>query len=180
MTRFGRWRVVVVVSCLGFASACASSGARPGPAPFPRSAGSSPAARVTPRVAAPALTPAQAVVESALSLRGTPYRFGGTTPESGFDCSGFVEYVMGLHAVSLPRLVAEQFTAGEPVARNRLQPGDLVFFSTTGRGPTHVGIVTDVAQAEFVHAPADGSRVRVDRFDAEYWRSRWVGARRVF
>ena len=121
-----------------------------------------------------------AAVQSALSLLNTSYRFGGTTPQSGFDCSGFVAYVMGLHAVSLPRSAAEQYAVGAPVTRNRLKPGDLIFFTTTGPGPTHVGIVTDAAQAEFVHAPADGSRVRVDRFDADYWRRRWVGARRVF
>jgi cell wall-associated NlpC family hydrolase len=76
--------------------------------------------------------------------------------------------------------VAEQFTAGEPVTRENLQPGDLVFFSTTGPGATHVGLVVSIATvAEFVHAPADGSTVRVERLDSSYWDRRWMGARRV-
>jgi cell wall-associated NlpC family hydrolase len=79
----------------------------------------------------------------------------------------------------LPRTVAEQFGAGVPVRRDALDAGDLVFFTTTGPGATHVGIVTGAAAGEFVHAPADDSSVRVDRLDAAYWRARWLGARRV-
>jgi cell wall-associated NlpC family hydrolase len=119
------------------------------------------------------------VVQSALALVGSPYRFGGAGPQSGFDCSGFVAYVLGLQSVSVPRTVAEQYRLGEPVTRNRLRPGDLVFFTTTGPGATHVGIVTDAEQGEFVHAPAEGSRVRVDRLDNEYWKTHWIGAKRV-
>lgn len=129
---------------------------------------------------APPAAAALAVVESALSLRGTVYHFGGSTPDSGFDCSGFVAYVFGLHGIKVPRSVAEQFLVGAPVERDRLETGDLLFFSTTGPGATHVGIVTNPASAEFVHAPADGASVRVERFDGSYWRSRWQGARRLF
>jgi cell wall-associated NlpC family hydrolase len=162
------------------ASGCATA-ARPGPAPFPGSVANP--ARVAVPDAAPessAVTRADAVVQSSLSLRGTPYRFGGSTPAQGFDCSGLVAYVMAEQSIQMPRSVAEQFAAGAPVAWDRLRRGDLVFFSTIGPGATHVGIVTDPDRVEFVHAPADGASVRVERFDAPYWRNRFVGARRIF
>ena len=162
------------------ASGCASA-ARYGPAPFPGYA-AQPARTGVPDAPPDTATAARsaAVVQSALSLRGTPYRFGGSTPAQGLDCSGLVAYVLGEQSVRMPRSVAEQFAAGVPVTWERLRPGDLVFFSTIGPGPTHVGIVTDAHQVEFVHAPADGARVRVERFDSPYWRNRFVGARRLF
>ena len=122
-----------------------------------------------------------AVLQSAFDLLGTKYRFGGETPESGFDCSGFVSYVLRQHGVELPRTVAEQFAAGRSVAQDEIQPGDLVFFTTTGPGATHVGlVVTSGSRYEFIHAPADGASVRIERFDTGYWQQRWLGARRVF
>jgi len=122
-----------------------------------------------------------AVLSTALSLLGTKYRFGGETPEGGFDCSGFVSYVLRQHSVDIPRTVAEQFVVGQPVAQDQIQPGDLVFFTTTGPGATHVGIVVNTGTRwDFVHAPADGSVVRIERFDSGYWQQRWIGARRVF
>lgn len=120
------------------------------------------------------------VIQTALDLRGIPYRLGGATPETGFDCSGFVSYVFRQHAIALPRTAAEQFGAGRAIGRDELAVGDLVFFSTIGPGATHVGLViTGGPQPEFVHAPADGSTVRVDRLDTDYWQRRWIGARRV-
>ena len=117
---------------------------------------------------------------TALSLLGTKYRFGGETPEGGFDCSGFVSYVLRQHSLDIPRTVAEQFVVGQAVAQDQIQPGDLVFFTTTGPGATHVGIVVNTGgRWDFVHAPADGSVVRIERFDTGYWQQRWVGARRV-
>jgi cell wall-associated NlpC family hydrolase len=120
------------------------------------------------------------IASDALALVGAEYRYGGATPDAGFDCSGLTRFVMAKHGVTLPRTVADQFQAGNAVNRDDLEAGDLVFFSTLGRGPTHVGIVTDPGSGEFVHAPADGSRVRVDVLGASYWRTRWVGARRIF
>ena len=100
---------------------------------------------------------------TALSLLGTKYRFGGETPEGGLDCSGFVRYVLRQHSADVPRTVAEQFVVGHPVAQDQIQPGDLVFFTTTGPGATHVGIVVNTGTRwDFVHAPADGSVVRVE------------------
>ena len=170
---FGAATLAVCLTVTG----CASAPAAGRPEAFPRSHSAGPSAGVAvverPRTA-------DAVVESALLLRGTPYRLGGTNPETGFDCSGFVAYVLGQHALEVPRTAAEQFDSGRPVAPEDLRPGDLVFFSTTGPGPTHVGIVVETsAGLEFVHAPTDGSRVRVERFDTAYWRRRWIGARRV-
>ena len=111
---------------------------------------------------------------------GKPYKYGGASP-SGFDCSGFVRYVFGLQQIEMPRTVAEQFGVGRRVSIGDVRAGDLVFFTTTGPGATHVGIVLgDRLQPEFVHAPSDGAAVRIDRYDAPYWRQRIVGARRIF
>jgi cell wall-associated NlpC family hydrolase len=107
-----------------------------------------------------------------------PYRLGGDTPERGLDCSGLVAFVFAAHGLQLPRTVAEQYIAGRRVRSSDVRPGDLVFFSTTGPGATHVGIATSVP-GEFVHAPGTGGVVRIDRMDAEYWRARIIGARRV-
>lgn len=122
---------------------------------------------------------AAALVDLAMSLRGVRYRFGGADPAAGFDCSGLVRYVFAHFSVDVPRTVAEQYGVGRKVPYRQLAAGDLVFFATTARGPTHVGIVVDPEQRTFVHAPGTGSVVRVDRYDAEYWRRRMLGARRL-
>jgi peptidoglycan DL-endopeptidase CwlO len=154
-------------------SGCASTGATP--QPFPRPA--EPTARASdPDSAAPAAPSANALVGTALSLRGAPYRDGGNTP-SGFDCSGFVEYVFGQQGQFMPRTVSEQFQVGAEVARRGVEPGDLVFFSTTSTGPSHVGIA--VSGSEFVHAPSSSGVVRVESLAAPYWASRFLGARRL-
>ena len=119
------------------------------------------------------------MVDLALSFVGTPYRYGGSTPESGFDCSGLVVYVMAHEDIAMPRIVQDQYRVGVPVGPTDLHPGDLVFFTTTGPGATHVGIVSNVERREFVHAPTNGSTVRIDRLDADYWHRAWLGARRV-
>ncbi len=152
------------------AGACASTGAIP--RPFPQTAQrASPPAAVAPQV------PNQAsVVSTALALRGTPYRNGGADP-MGFDCSGFTQYVFFHHGTALPRDVRGQFDRGAMVSRSEIAAGDLVFFQTTGRGPTHVGIA--VGGGQFVHAPSTSGVVRVERMDVAYWTRRYVGARRV-
>jgi cell wall-associated NlpC family hydrolase len=113
---------------------------------------------------------------TALAMRGKPYRNGGTDP-NGFDCSGLVRYVFAQHGYALPRRVADQFTAGGAVQSADLRPGDLVFFTTTAEGPSHVGIM--VGGDSFVHAPTSSGSVRVDTLGAPYWSSRFLGAKRV-
>jgi cell wall-associated NlpC family hydrolase len=116
------------------------------------------------------------VAGSALGLRGTPPRNGGTDP-SGFDCSGLVNYVFAQNGVRVPRTVSDQFRAGRQVDPAQIEAGDLVFFSTVAPGATHVGI--SIGGDEFVHAPSGAGEVRVERLSATYWASRFVGARRV-
>jgi cell wall-associated NlpC family hydrolase len=117
-----------------------------------------------------------AIAGTALGLRGAPYRNGGSDP-SGFDCSGFIWYVFSQHGIAMPRTVSQQFGAGHDVSAGQLQAGDLVFFSTEAPGASHVGMV--IGGDEFVHAPSSRGDVRVERFTARYWSSRFVGARRI-
>jgi cell wall-associated NlpC family hydrolase len=109
---------------------------------------------------------------------GTPYRWGGQGP-GGFDCSGYVQYVYRRAAgVELPRSSSEQYASGRGrfVGRNSLQPGDLVFFATSGRGVSHVGLY--LGNNQFIHAPSSGNLVRIDSLnDPYYWRDRYVGAK---
>ncbi len=116
------------------------------------------------------------MLQTALSFRGTPYRNGGSDP-SGFDCSGFVQWVFARHGAPLPREVKDQYRVGRTIDRDDVLPGDLVFFETVSRGASHVGIA--LGNGEFVHAPSSRGVVRVERYDGSYWSPRWVGARRV-
>ena len=111
-----------------------------------------------------------------MKLRGIPYRNGGSDP-SGFDCSGFVQWVFAQNGVRLPREVREQYDAGEKIDVRDVQPGDLLFFETVSRGASHVGVA--IGGDQFVHAPSSQGVVRVERFSANYWATRLVGARRV-
>ncbi|WP_426393618.1 C40 family peptidase [Ralstonia sp. R-29] len=114
----------------------------------------------------------------AMALVGTPYRYGGNTPDSGFDCSGLVRYVVQrAAAVNLPRTAAEMGRRGTALERRDVASGDLVFFNTTGQANSHVGIY--VGQNRFVHAPATGGTVRLEDMTKSYWASRYMGARRV-
>jgi cell wall-associated NlpC family hydrolase len=113
----------------------------------------------------------------ALSLVDTPYRYGGNTPDGGFDCSGLIVYVFRSAAgLALPRTVAQLAGAGIPVRPGARRTGDLVLFDTTGRF-SHAGIY--VGDGRFVHAPSTGGRVRLDGVYAQYWRRRFSGVRRV-
>lgn len=114
----------------------------------------------------------------AMSLIGIPYRWGGNTPDSGFDCSGLVRYVVGRAAdVNLPRTTADISHRGESIEPDEIAPGDLIFFNTTGRAHSHVGIY--VGKLRFVNAPSTGGTVRLDYLTNPYWAKRFDGIRRV-
>ena len=118
------------------------------------------------------------LVVTAMGFLGVPYRRGGNSAETGFDCSGFVramyEQTVGL---VLPRRAAEQAQATQTIAREDLKPGDLVFFNTMRRAFSHVGIY--VGDGKFIHSPRSGSQVRVEDMRSAYWTTRFNGARRV-
>jgi len=123
------------------------------------------------------LTPEQAndIAIHALGLVGTPYRYGGNTPEGGFDCSGLIGYVYRTRAgVAPPRTVAALSGFGRSVAARELRTGDLVVFGA-GR-PSHAGIY--VGEGRFVHAPSTGGTVRLDRLDGPHWSRQRVAYRR--
>jgi cell wall-associated NlpC family hydrolase len=118
------------------------------------------------------------LVVTAMGFLGVPYRRGGNSVETGFDCSGFVramyEQTVGL---VLPRRAAEQAQATQMIARDELKPGDLVFFNTMRKAFSHVGIY--VGDGKFIHSPRSGSQVRVEDMRSAYWNTRFNGARRV-
>jgi cell wall-associated NlpC family hydrolase/LysM repeat protein len=116
------------------------------------------------------------VIRTAYAYRGVRYRYSGASP-GGFDCSGFTSYLYRRKGVALPHSAAEQFHQGRRVENSRLKPGDLVFFHTTSRGISHVGIYA--GDGRFVHASSARGRVRVDSLNSGYYRSRFRGARRV-
>ena len=121
---------------------------------------------------------ANETVEQALGLIGIRYRRGGNSPETGFDCSGFVSHVFRSLGTILPRTSREISKNGEAVRKDDLQPGDLVFFNTMRRTFSHVGIY--LGDNRFVHAPASGGEVRVDDMREKYWGKRFNGARRIY
>ena len=121
---------------------------------------------------------AQELGTRALSLLGINYRYGGDSPATGFDCSGFVRHVVGdVLGLALPRRSREISQVGAPVSKDELKPGDLVFFNTLRRTFSHVGIY--LGDNRFVHAPARGGVVRVDDMRQRYWLARFNGARRI-
>ncbi len=127
---------------------------------------------------APRLSAEQAsdIAIHALGLVGTPYRYGGNTPEGGFDCSGLIGYVYQSRAgAPPPRTVTQLDQWGQAVDGEALRTGDLVLFGR-GRSPSHAGIY--VGEGRFVHAPSSGGTVRMDRLDARHWVRQAAGFRR--
>ncbi len=124
------------------------------------------------------------VVETALAAMGEPYRWGGTSTDGGFDCSGLVWYAYDTHGVSVPRTSRDQARAGVPLAANAsaLEPGDILLFAESGTRVTHVGLY--VGNARFIHSTNSGG-VKVSRLSGSgdandrWWFARWIGARRV-
>jgi cell wall-associated NlpC family hydrolase len=118
------------------------------------------------------------VIFRAFSLIGTPYRWGGSSPDTGFDCSGLINYVYREAAgVSLPRTTAGLTALKDKAAAEDLIPGDLVLFAMSGRRVDHAGIY--VGEGRFLHAPSSGGKVRIDELQASYWQRSFQGARRV-
>lgn len=118
------------------------------------------------------------LVVTAMGFLGVPYKRGGNSAETGFDCSGFVkamyEQTVGL---VLPRRANEQAAATQTIDKNELRPGDLVFFNTMRRAFSHVGIY--IGNGKFIHSPKPGAEVRVEDMGVKYWARRFDGARRV-
>jgi cell wall-associated NlpC family hydrolase len=123
-------------------------------------------------------TRAQEVLVNALSLTGIKYKYGGKTPETGFDCSGFVRYVFSQATnLTLPPTARAIAQIGKTVKKEELQPGDLVFFNTLKSAFSHVGIY--MGDNKFIHAPSTGKAVRVESMKTGYWASRFNGAQRL-
>lgn len=192
-------RALIVLLAVA-SGACAARGGVPRPFPgaaVPSGAADAPSERVEapadssdeasaeaePPVAAPPVTAAPApagafgdLIRTALEFLGVPYRNGGSDP-SGFDCSGFVQWVFGRNGLALPREVRDQYQVGRKVDPGDVREGDLLFFETVMRGASHVGIA--LGHGRFVHAPSSRGVVRVEPYTASYWSRRFVGARRL-
>ena len=121
---------------------------------------------------------ASEITSYALSLIGVDYRFGGSTPDQGLDCSGLIRYVFQqATGLLLPRSAREQASVGESISKDKLQPGDLVFFNTRRFQFSHVGLY--IGDNRFIHAPSSGGAVQVVSLDNAYWQKAFNGARRI-
>jgi cell wall-associated NlpC family hydrolase len=118
---------------------------------------------------------ARRIIQSSMQYLGVPYVFGGTTA-NGFDCSGFTRHVYRAVGVNLPRTADDQFEVGRPVAYSRLQPGDMVFFTTYASGASHSGIY--IGDGKFISATSSRG-IAIDSMNSSYWGQRYIGARRV-
>ena len=160
------------ISCGGKKASVAPPATRPDP-PAPTVIDNKPAEPVRNS------SPGRGIVRAALAQLGTPYKWGGTSPEEGFDCSGLAYWTFAQQGVSIPRLTSQQFRAGQKVSQDDVLPGDLLFYAwgSDRRQVTHVGIY--VGEGEYVHSPGSGRTVlRAAAFDAAH-RRRFLGARRI-
>jgi len=171
--------VVVVALAVALVRPLHARADAPPPAPEPTPGDATPVVPPLPVVRAPqahrraaTLSFGVRVVDYAKRFRGTRYTWGGTSPRSGFDCSGFVRYVFAHFGITLAHSSYAQFDDGRGVSRSSLRPGDLVFFDGLG----HVGIY--VGDGRFIHAPHSGTRVRIEQL-AGWYSSRFDGARRL-
>ncbi len=138
--------------------------------PFPKSFAST--------VSSVVVDKTETLINNAMQLIGVRYRWGGNTPQSGLDCSGFVRYVFNdTFGFLLPRKSAQMSKVGLEIGKDELRPGDLVFFNTMRHAFSHVGIY--VGDNKFIHAPSKGKAIRVDDMTKVYWEKRYNGARRL-
>ncbi len=121
--------------------------------------------------------PVSPVLQTAQTLLGIPYKYGGQAPDTGFDCSGLVYYAHRVHGIEVPRTARGLHRAATPVDQDQLSPGDLLFFRTRGRQVSHVGFY--VAPGRFLHAPSTGKTVTLADYRDTYWRTRFAGAGRI-
>lgn len=120
----------------------------------------------------------QTVITTAKSMLGVKYRYGGTSPNRGFDCSGLVQYSHRSAGINIPRTTSQQYRAAIRISRRYLKAGDLVFFKTTpSRGISHVGIY--LGNNKFIHAPSSGKRVKISSMNDKYWKKRFRSAGRI-
>jgi cell wall-associated NlpC family hydrolase len=111
------------------------------------------------------------IINMAYQKIGVRYKYGGNSPRTGFDCSGFTKYIHNETGINIPRTAAQQRDASRTIRYSELQPGDLIFFKT-GRKSNHVGIF--VGNGEFIHASTGSRRVKIDKLDRPYWRKHFV------
>ena len=167
MVKMARFALISLAALL---AACSSRAPAPAPVGQPQVTYSQPSPSPI----------ADDVLMRAIGLVGTPYRWGGNTPDSGFDCSGLIKYVYRDAAgISLPRSTREMIVMRAPtVDAGSLQSGDLVFFATGGGSQvSHAGIY--VGEGRFVHAPSTGGTVRLDYLSNSYWAKAYLQAKRV-
>jgi cell wall-associated NlpC family hydrolase len=117
------------------------------------------------------------VVVTAAAMLGTPYLYGGSTPDEGFDCSGLVQYSYAQAGIRLPRTTLELYRESRPIRIGRLKPGDVLFFKLNGRRVSHVGIY--LGDQRFIHAPKTGKDVSISSLNNRYWRRHLVTAGRL-
>ncbi|GKT37658.1 C40 family peptidase, partial [Aduncisulcus paluster] len=118
------------------------------------------------------------IVSTARSLLGIPYKWGGRSPKTGFDCSGFVWYVFNQYGINLPRSSSQLLSVGSPVNKSSIRPGDILIYKVSKKGKSlHAAIAT--GSGTFVHSPSSGKTVSEVSMSGPYWRGRLIGVRRV-
>jgi cell wall-associated NlpC family hydrolase len=161
---------VVLLASLQVGPVFAQSLTESEPQPLPKSFASTVSTAVVDKT--------ETLINNAMQLIGVRYRWGGNTPQSGLDCSGFVRYVFNdTFGFLLPRKSSQMSKVGLQIRKDELQPGDLVFFNTMRHAFSHVGIY--LGDNKFIHAPSKGKSIRVDDMTKVYWEKRYNGARRL-
>lgn len=118
-----------------------------------------------------------AVVAKARTQIGKPYKYGGTTPKTGFDCSGLIQWSYKQCGVNVPRNTKDQAKAGTAVKKSQLRAGDIIVFRISARSGLHTAMYT--GNGKFIHSPSTGKRIREDNLSTDYWARRYVSARRI-